>query len=322
MSATRFQLAWPDGVCVTALMLRRKVACTFSICRVALCGALVLFGASRSSAQTLTQPADWKHTTLTGRVMVGYQGWFRAVGDGTPLGWAHYRTDSGKFETGFLNVDYWPDVSEGTPDGVSADKTRTTIKKYAVNTFKLPDGSVPYVYSSSDPGTIRTHFDWMVNYGITGVFVQRFAECVTNAWLDSMDLALITALDEAARTGRSVAIMYDLSGLDFGQMEQVLADWTKLVTKFGVSKGGDVRKHPAYQWHRGKPVIAVYGVGFKENRNYTIAETKQLLERLKAGGNTVMVGVSDDWFSQTGLEDAPPLGQVRHGTMEPKVSVM
>jgi len=43
--------------------------------------------------------------------MCGYQGWFRAEGDGAGRGWGHYCT-RGRFEAAFLKVDLWPDVSE------------------------------------------------------------------------------------------------------------------------------------------------------------------------------------------------------------------
>ena len=48
-------------------------------------------------------------TTLTGKVMCGYQGWFtpRAT---ARKGWAHYQR--GQFEPGSCKIDLWPDVSE------------------------------------------------------------------------------------------------------------------------------------------------------------------------------------------------------------------
>lgn len=34
--------------------------------------------------------AEVTHATLNGGVFCGYQGWFRAKGDGSALGWVHY----------------------------------------------------------------------------------------------------------------------------------------------------------------------------------------------------------------------------------------
>src|SRR5579884_190632 len=50
-------------------------------------------------------------STLTGKVMCGYQGWFTTPGDGSGRGWRHYPA-RGQFKPGFCGIDLWPDVSE------------------------------------------------------------------------------------------------------------------------------------------------------------------------------------------------------------------
>jgi hypothetical protein len=50
-------------------------------------------------------------TTLTGKVMAGYQGWFTTPGDGSGQGWRHY-SNHGGFRPGCCKIDLWPDVSE------------------------------------------------------------------------------------------------------------------------------------------------------------------------------------------------------------------
>ena len=50
-------------------------------------------------------------TTLNGKVLVGYQGWFNCVGDGARLGWKHWARDRNKpVGPGNVTVDLWPDV--------------------------------------------------------------------------------------------------------------------------------------------------------------------------------------------------------------------
>src|SRR5580704_14758369 len=49
--------------------------------------------------------------TYEGRVMCGYQGWFRAEGDGSSGGWSHY-SEHGQLTAATLHPDFWPDVSE------------------------------------------------------------------------------------------------------------------------------------------------------------------------------------------------------------------
>src|SRR5580698_9026503 len=50
-------------------------------------------------------------TTLTGKVMCGYQGWFGAPGDGSlASGWRHWTARQGPFADGNAKVDLWPDM--------------------------------------------------------------------------------------------------------------------------------------------------------------------------------------------------------------------
>jgi len=51
------------------------------------------------------------NTTLTGKVMCGYQGWFGCPNDGSHCGWSHYGYGQ-KFKPGNCVIDLWPDVSE------------------------------------------------------------------------------------------------------------------------------------------------------------------------------------------------------------------
>src|SRR3569623_956538 len=72
-------------------------------------------------------------STLTGKVMCGYQGWFAAEGDGSQRGWRHYPF-RGRFEPSSCTIDLWPDVSE-LADG----------EKFATP-FRPADGRTAYVF--------------------------------------------------------------------------------------------------------------------------------------------------------------------------------
>ena len=107
--------------------------------------------------------------TLTGKVMVGYQGWFNCEGDGAKLSWKHWARDRKKpFGPGNVTVDLWPDVSELDPD------------ERFVTGFKHADGSGLEVFSSANRKTVLRHFRWMLDYGIDGAFLQRFATNLSN----------------------------------------------------------------------------------------------------------------------------------------------
>ena len=217
---------------------------------------------------------------LNGKVMCGYQGWFNAAGDGTGRGWRHWGFGSGR-----STVDMWPDVSE-----MGADE------KYATE-FKHTDGSTSYVFSSNNKRTVTRHFKWMADYGIDGVFMQRFATEVFNdsGW-KHFNTVLSHARSAANRYGREYAVMYDLSGVRKGQMGRVIEDWKKLVDEKGISKS---RMDRSYLRHNGKPVVAVWGIGFSDGRDYTLDECMELVKFLKDdpkyGGNTVMIGIPTYW---------------------------
>src|SRR3954470_13174259 len=223
-------------------------------------------------------------TTLDGKVMCGYQGWYCAEGDGSGRGWAHYQR-RGRFAPGSCTIDLWPDVSE-----------LTDAEKFATP-FRHADGSVAYVFSAHRPETVLRHFRWMREYGIDGVFVQRFAvETTAPAALNHCNVVLDACREGANREGRAYAVMYDLSGLGAGGTDRVIEDWKLLVDRMRVGRDpGD----KAYLSHDSKPVVAVWGVGFNDRRKYTLDECRALVDFLKDdpkyGGYTVMLGVPDGW---------------------------
>lgn len=218
--------------------------------------------------------------TLTGKVMCGYQGWFGAPGDGSlRRGWQHWTKHFGPLADGNAKVDLWPDVSE-----LSATERFPTG-------FKLADGRPAEVFSSFQTPTVLRHFQWMEDYGIDGVFVQRFAGGLRHnpSNLDHNNQVLANCRAGANLHGRTYAVMYDLSGMHAGQMEEVMDDWRALQKEMSITQD------PAYLHHHGKPVVAVWGVGFSDGRNYTLAECRQLVEFLKQAGCTVMLGVPAHW---------------------------
>lgn len=224
-------------------------------------------------------------STLKGKVMCGYQGWFAAEGDGSGRGWVHF--GRGKhFSPGHCTIDLWPDMSEMNPD-----------EKYPTP-FKHKDGRRAYVFSSYNRKTVLRHFRWMQAHGIDGVFLQRFGSSVRrpNATYNHLNVVTANVQAGANRYGRTWAMMYDLSGLQAGDIEKVvIEDWKQLIDRMKVTQD------KAYLHHRGKPVVAVWGIGFNDGRKYTLAECEKLVKFLKAdrkyGRNTVMLGVPTGWRS-------------------------
>lgn len=217
--------------------------------------------------------------TLTGKVMCGYQGWFGTPDDGrSQSGWQHWTKHPGLFTDGNAKVDLWPDVCE------------LDVSQRVPTGFKMADGSPAEVFSSFSRPTVLKHFQWMQDYGIDGVFVQRFANGLkSRASLEHCNTVLATCREGANLHGRAYAVMYDLSGLPAGHIDDVINDWRLLRKEMVITEDS------AYLNHRGKPVVAVWGIGFNDGRNYTLAECRKLIEFLKNDGCTVMLGVPANW---------------------------
>jgi hypothetical protein len=158
--------------------------------------------------------------------------------------------------------------------------------------FHHADGRPAEVFSSFNRQTVIRHFEWMREYGIDGAFVQRFAHGVKDERArHHKDTVLANAREGANRAGRAYAVMYDLSGLDAGEVTWARDDWRMLRSKMRITED------PAYLRHEGRPVVTVWGVGFHDGRRYSLAECRDLVRFLKEDGCTVMLGVPTGWRS-------------------------
>jgi hypothetical protein len=228
-------------------------------------------------------------SSLAGKVLCGYQGWFTAPKDGSGRGWRHYPSQ-GRFQPGFCSIDLWPDVSELDDD-----------EKYATP-FRHKDGRIAHVFSSHNRKTVLRHFRWMQRYGIDGVFLQRFGvETLHPKDLRHCNTVLTHCREGANRYGRCYAVMYDLSLLPRGGVRHVIEDWKLLVDRMRLGRDA---KDKAYLHHKGKPVVAVWGIGFNDGRKYSLAECEALVDVLKQdkryGGNSVLLGVPTGWRTLDG----------------------
>jgi hypothetical protein len=179
-------------------------------------------------------------STLNGRVLCGYQGWFRCPGDPAGQGWRHWSREGDRIAPSTLTFDLWPDMSELDDD-----------ERYPAPGFTTRDGQPATLFSSANPRTVGRHFDWMRAHGIDGVLLQRF---LVNADDPSFDAVMDHARGAAARTGRVYAIAYDLTGFPPERVVETLAaDWRRLVAERRVTD--DDR----YLRHGGRPVVMVWG---------------------------------------------------------------
>lgn len=237
--------------------------------------------------------SDIDATTINGKVLCGYQGWFNAPGDGTGFGFGHWGTGLEK-EGGSFGVDMWPDVSEYAA-GDLVEVPGVTMR----------DGAAAKLYSGFRVGPTLVHFRWMREYGIDGVFLSRFiGETLDPARARHVNKVLANVREGAHREGRVWAMMLDLSmGEKEATTEAVKKDWKFLCDEV------KVREDARYLRHEGKPVVLLWGLGFRD-RPWTAGQAEELIEFFKHdpkyGGVYLIGGVDPSWRTLKGGSRTEP----------------
>jgi hypothetical protein len=214
-------------------------------------------------------------STLTGKLIVGYQGWFACPGDAAKLGWGHWMSGAGP------TVDMLPDLTEVPP----ALRCPTPMK--------TADGQPVELFSSFNPAMVEQHFAWMRQYGLDGAALQRFATALLNPpLLKARDLVLENVRRAAEEQGRVFFVMYDLSGLAPSDLPVVALDWERLQRE-------GLTRSPAYLHHRGHPLLGIWGLGFA-GRPITPRDAEAFFDALtqasmQSGGVTILGGVPSYW---------------------------
>jgi hypothetical protein len=203
-------------------------------------------------------------TTLDGKLMFGYQGWFGCPGDGSPLNsWEHWFRRSVP-AAATLRVDMWPDVSELS----ESERCNTALT--------LPDGHPAQLYSAYNPRTVDRHFAWLQDYELPGVFLQRFTVRLgEKSVLGFRDGVARNVRAAAEAHGRVFAIMYDITGHPRETVvEAVERDWVYLVDTLRMTES------PQYLQHHGRPLLAIWGLGFRD-RSPTPEQAAELIDFFK-----------------------------------------
>ena len=216
------------------------------------------------------------YDSYKGLAMAGYQGWFFSPAGGSEYAWGFSSAD------GVYYVDMLPDVLEYP------------------QTYPIPgrmaDGSHPRVYSAYDYSSVDVHFRWMKEYGLDGVFMQRFIGNITNSRRDHYLHVMDNAMSCAERYDRAICIMYDLSGGEDGTMADVLLDdIDELNVRYNLFDHG---ARPSYLWHNGKPLVVVWGIGFMDRAAFYMDEAAKIIDGLKDRGYSIMLGVPTYWREQ------------------------
>ncbi|HBN79018.1 MAG TPA: hypothetical protein DD473_25035 [Planctomycetaceae bacterium] len=179
--------------------------------------------------------------SMDGKVLCGYQGWFRCPDDGMHEGWHHWSRNRNRLTPASLTFEMWPDVSD-LPES----------SQFETPEFTDRSGKPLRLFSSANAETVDIHFQWMQTYGIDGVFLQRF---LVNIERPSFDVVLQNVRTSARKSGRVYAICYDLSGTPVDQIyNKLTTDWKRLVDEL------EVTQDRQYQHHNNQPVVFLWGL--------------------------------------------------------------
>lgn len=219
-------------------------------------GLLAGMSAATGAENAVGVPVD--ASTLRGKVMCGYQGWFRCPGDRAGMGWIHWSRESHRIAPDTLTFEMWPDMTECSP-----------AERYPASGFTYPDGSAAALFSSENPRTVLRHFEWMAHYGIQGVWLQHFVVDLpggpNEGRYPSRMRVLENVRDAARRTGRVWALVYDMAAMPTDRLYDVMTrEWKRLVE-------AGIPNDPRYLHHEGRPVLMVWGFYTKQNLNSEVA---------------------------------------------------
>ncbi len=251
--------------------------------RVGIVAALLMTACAPNIYSQSPPPAD-----LKGAVLVGYQGWFRCPGDGSPgNGWSHW--------------------SKGapTPDNMSVDLYADTSELDSKSLCQLPaatiNGKAAYVFSSFPKETTEKHFEWMQTYGIDGALVQRFINSIPRSKKEG-DVVLKNVRAAAENHNRVFAVEYDLTGAQADTVfRQLQDDWTYM-------KELKIPSSRAYLRLKGRPVVSVWGLGLRDGRHVVDPVLAlQIILWFKQNAHAVVIGgVPAGWGSLSGDSTVDP----------------
>ncbi len=247
-----------------------------------------------ATPESAGDPLDIKpvgFNSLDGKVMFGYQGWFLHPDDGSAYArWRHWGSNN-TFSPEEITVDMFPDLREYEADEL-----------FPTEGFTYADGRPVKVYSAYTKKTVMRHMKWLRDYGLDGVFLQRFIANTTSDYLRrSRDTVTANIMDGCEKYGRTFANMWDISGFTPGRMSVIINDWKHLVDDLKITES------PSYLHHRGRPLVAIWGFSVRDE--FPESDLQILLDFFKGESTpekyraTVMLGVDHDFHQRSNWLD-------------------
>jgi hypothetical protein len=284
--------------------------------KIAIAGVLLSLALSRSSHSAEASAGDARQpappgkyqpaaprkidpSTLHGKLIFGYQGWFSTASDGSQVReWNHWSLNRKKPDTTNTRVQMWPDLSE-----YDADELYDTD-------LKFPDGSVAKVYSAWNLKTVMRHFRWMLDYNLDGAMHYRFISRVSSRpeYRAFYNQVLDNIRQSAEAYDRVFAVQYDISDYQgTSVVKDIQKDWMALVD------GLKITASPAYLHHKGKPLLVLRNFGNSGGKRLiTPPEAAELIKWFKADApekyRVTLMGALPGYWRTQGRDVKPDPG--------------
>ena len=215
---------------------------------------------------------------VKGKMIAGYQGWFAAPGDGSPVDrWVHW--GRGIVSAGNVTFELYPDVREYPV-------------LFQTNLANLGNGSPARLFSSYSTETVDLHFRWMRDYNIDGAALQRFGSELADPAFKAFRDSIATKVRSAAEANsRIFYVTYDASGMGADFVQRIQDDWATTI-----ESSLQLTSSSAYARENGKPVVTLWGIGFPD-RPGTAEDWTSLITWFKNRGVYVIGGVPGPWRS-------------------------
>ncbi|MEO6134663.1 MAG: glycoside hydrolase family 71/99-like protein, partial [Ginsengibacter sp.] len=265
------------------------------------------------SNQTFAQaPVD--PSSIIGKVVCGYQGWFSATGDGAPINrWTHWA--SGNIPKAGVTPNPNPNLTfEAYPDVSIYDSSSL----FSTNFANQGNGNPAKLFSSYKQDVTDKHFALMQANGIDGVAFQRFIwEVLVDPLFKANRDSMALHVRQSAETyQRMFYLVYDLSGLgnvpaasDQVRFDSIKGDWQN-----NIIANLNLTSSPMYAMQNGKPVVQIWGIGY----NHVIGSAAiqlDLINWFKAQGVYVIIGVPTGWRTGTGASNPGWINTYKAGNM-------
>ena len=202
-------------------------------------------------------------STIKNKVFAGYQGW------ADTSHWKHWFVDD-KPDTSHYHFEMVP-----TMDEYPEHSKRTTSVKYTT-------GKTLSLYDNTASGVVDLHFKWMQDYGLDGILLSRFSA-------SGHDNKILSQVDAAAdKYGRIYGVEWDIGQrTDTHWDDKIKEDYQKTVKNY--------IHNSRYIKEKGKPVVAIFGIGCNAHEFATPSVAKALIQWLQGNGLYV-IGIGPfDW---------------------------